>query len=501
MLKAIILIGSPQKGTRFRPLSLEIPKPLFPIAGHPILYHLIESCAQLRELREILLIGCYQPNEALSRFIANAQQTFNTSIRYLQEYASLGTGGGIYHFRDLIKSNLSDKDVFFVINGDICADLPLVEMLQFHRENVGEKGFTILGTEATERQSTNYGCIAWDKQTNEVKHYVEKPSTFVSTTINCGVYVFTKFIFQILSETYRNNQQLYNDSSSAFTNYDLGFSRENIRLEKDVLSKLGGTGQLYVFPMGNKFWTSIKNPSSVIYANRHYLELYRMYHPERLYKQNDSKGPTIIGDVFIHPTACVAPSAVGTGQLYVFPMGNKFWTSIKNPSSVIYANRHYLELYRMYHPERLYKQNDSKGPTIIGDVFIHPTACVAPSAVLGPNVSIGQDVTIGYGVRVRESIILGSCVLQDHCCVLYSIIAWNSTVGPWSRVEGTPNDPDPNKQFSKIEQDSLFQDGKLHPSITVIGNNVSIPGEVVVLNAVVLPHKEIGSSSKNQIIL
>ena len=78
-------------------------------------------------------------------------------------------------------------------------------------------------------------------------------------------------------------------------------------------------------------------------------------------------------------------------------------------------------------------------------------------------------------------------------------------------------DPDPNKQFSKIEQDSLFQDGKLHPSITVIGknhlfsselsichsqgNNVTIPGEVVVLNAVVLPHKELGSSSKNQIIL
>ena len=66
---------------------------------------------------------------------------------YLQEYASLGTGGGIYHFRDLIKSNVSDKDAFFVINGDICADLPLVEMLQFHREHVGEKGFTILGTE------------------------------------------------------------------------------------------------------------------------------------------------------------------------------------------------------------------------------------------------------------------------------------------------------------------------------------------------------------------
>jgi hypothetical protein len=112
MLKAVILIGSPQKGnparisfvlincntlgTRFRPLSFEIPKPLFPIAGYPILSHLIESCVQvtrllielsrpvrtLRELREILLIGCYQPNEALSRFIANAQQTFGIAIRF-----------------------------------------------------------------------------------------------------------------------------------------------------------------------------------------------------------------------------------------------------------------------------------------------------------------------------------------------------------------------------------------------------------------------------------
>ncbi len=36
-----------------------------------------------------------------------------------------------------------------MINGDICADLPLVEMLQFHREHVGEKGFTILGIEVS----------------------------------------------------------------------------------------------------------------------------------------------------------------------------------------------------------------------------------------------------------------------------------------------------------------------------------------------------------------
>ena len=59
---------------------------------------------------------------------------------------------------------------------------------------------------------------------------------------------------------------------------------------------------------------------------------------------------------------------------------------------------------------------------------------------------------------------------QDHCCILHSIIGWNSTIGEWSRVEGTPNDPNPNKPFAKLDVVELFNpDGRLSPSITVIG--------------------------------
>ncbi|MEQ2176091.1 hypothetical protein XENOCAPTIV_027551, partial [Xenoophorus captivus] len=47
MLKAVILIGGPQKGTRFRPLSFEVPKPLFPVAGVPMLQHHIEACVKV----------------------------------------------------------------------------------------------------------------------------------------------------------------------------------------------------------------------------------------------------------------------------------------------------------------------------------------------------------------------------------------------------------------------------------------------------------------------
>jgi len=190
----------------------------------------------------------------------------------------------------------------------------------------------------------------------------------------------------------------------------------------------------------------------------------------------------------------------GTDKFFVYNTTN-FWSQIKSSGAAIYANRHYLAIYHRAHPERLAKE-DKNGPKIIGDVFIHPSATVDPTATLGPNVTIGKNVTVGEGVRVRESIVLPGAVLKDHCCILYSIVGWDSSVGEWTRVEGTPNDPNPNKPFAKIETSDLFNtDGRLNPSITVIGSNVTIPGEVIVLNSIVLPHKDLNRSYKNQIIL
>lgn len=80
-IKAVILIGGPAKGTRFRPLSLEMPKPLFPIAGYPMIYHHIEAFSKIPNMREIILIGFYQPNEILSRLINDAEKEFGMNIR------------------------------------------------------------------------------------------------------------------------------------------------------------------------------------------------------------------------------------------------------------------------------------------------------------------------------------------------------------------------------------------------------------------------------------
>lgn len=89
---------------------------------------------------------------------------------------------------------------------------------------------------------------------------------------------------------------------------------------------------------------------------------------------------------------------------------------------------------------------------------------------LGPNVSIGPGVVVGRGVRIRESIILNDAFIGDRSLVLHSIVGRNSRIGTWARVEGTPSDPDPNKNFAKMENPPLFNsDGRLNPSITILG--------------------------------
>lgn len=79
-----------------------------------------------------------------------------------------------------------------------------------------------------------------------------------------------------------------------------------IQLEQEVLSPLAGTGKAFVMPSSN-WWSQIKSAGSAIYANRHYLELYKAHHPQRLVR--DSKA-TIIGDVYIHHSAYIHPTSV-----------------------------------------------------------------------------------------------------------------------------------------------------------------------------------------------
>ncbi|KAL3307638.1 hypothetical protein Ciccas_013845, partial [Cichlidogyrus casuarinus] len=388
---------------------------------------------KLKGVIEILLIGFYQPIRELNDILAHYQKELKIPVRYLQEFTSLGTAGGINQFRDQI--NMDSPDLIFVMNSDICGALPLAEMLEFHASlNPSTPKFVILGTEATRSQANSFGCIVECAESHEVTHYVEKPETFVSATINCGVYLFTPSIFNFIRIAYLSHQNTKDCELAP------GSCRESINMEKEVFPQLAGTGHLFVYQT-DRFWSQIKSSSAVIYANRHILAMYEDNHPERLQPRTFS-------------------------------------------SQMATSNGH------------------KEGPVIIGHVYIHPTAKISPSAVIGPNVSIAEGASIAEGVRLRDCIVLRSAEIRAHACCLNTVIGWESVIGEWSRIEGTPNDPNPNKPFSKLDVKPVFNEkGQLNPSITVIGYQVVVPSEVVVFNSIVLPHKELSSCVCNQIIL
>lgn len=74
--------------------------------------------------------------------------------RYLQEFAPLGTGGGLYHFRDQILAG--GPEAFFVLNADVCSDFPLSAMLEAHRRQ--RHPFLLLGTTV---RGLGGGCRLW----------------------------------------------------------------------------------------------------------------------------------------------------------------------------------------------------------------------------------------------------------------------------------------------------------------------------------------------------
>ena len=90
----------------------------------------------------------------------------------------------------------------------MCADFPLEDILKCHKGKENAL-ITVMATETTRQQALHYGCIVMDPIDGHITHYVEKPSTFVSTLVNCGVYFCSPELFQTMASVFNSKQQNY----------------------------------------------------------------------------------------------------------------------------------------------------------------------------------------------------------------------------------------------------------------------------------------------------
>lgn len=125
--QAVILAGG--KGTRLKNISSDLPKPMVPILGKPLLQHIIEQCAKY-DFLDIHLLVSYK-SEVIENFFGDGSQ-FCVSITYHREEAPRGTAGALLD----IAPQLNEQ--FLVLYGDTYFDVELDQFFSFHHEKGGD---------------------------------------------------------------------------------------------------------------------------------------------------------------------------------------------------------------------------------------------------------------------------------------------------------------------------------------------------------------------------
>jgi len=190
-VKAVILAGG--EGTRLRPLSYVIPKPLLPVGTKPILEIIIE---RLRDysFTDIILNTGYKA-ELIEAYFRDGN-SLNVNITYWQESISCGTAGPVK-----LVEHLLDGQPFITMNSDLLTDLDFSKMYQMHLDKSAELTVATTGYS----YKVPYGVIGM--QDNVITSINEKPE--LKFLINAGVYVVSPSALDIIPvDTFYNMTDL-----------------------------------------------------------------------------------------------------------------------------------------------------------------------------------------------------------------------------------------------------------------------------------------------------
>jgi mannose-1-phosphate guanylyltransferase len=172
-VKAVVLVGG--EGTRLRPLTETVPKPLLPLVDRPILDHVLDHLVA-HGVREVLMSSPYL-ERTFEAFLAARGGT--PEIQWVTEPGPLGTGGAIVSMLDRLGS-----EPFVALNGDILTDLDLTAMIRRHRDRRADATIALHHVE----DARAFGLVAADDE-GRVTEFREKPATLIGGDINAGTYV------------------------------------------------------------------------------------------------------------------------------------------------------------------------------------------------------------------------------------------------------------------------------------------------------------------------
>ncbi|MEM2891051.1 MAG: NDP-sugar synthase [Thermoplasmata archaeon] len=172
-VKAVLLVGG--MGTRLRPLTYRIPKPLVPVMGKPLMMHVLDKIP--KEVDEVIIPVSYK-KDMMEDYLRKHPPSRRVTL--VDEPVALGTGGAVKNVEHMLDG------AFFVINGDSVWSLDLGEFVRFHRR---KRAFATISLWPVE-DPTPYGVVELNGE-GRIVRFQEKPKReeAFSNLINAGVYL------------------------------------------------------------------------------------------------------------------------------------------------------------------------------------------------------------------------------------------------------------------------------------------------------------------------
>ncbi|MDD5181728.1 MAG: sugar phosphate nucleotidyltransferase [Candidatus Nanoarchaeia archaeon] len=215
---AFILAGG--KGTRLKPFTYEIPKPMIPVHGMPILQHVIELFKRYG-INEIIISIGYKGDKIKEYFGDGIK--FGVKIRYIEEDPDvpLGTAGPLLLAKEFL------KETFVMTNADELKDIDLDDMYRLHKES---KAMATIALTTVEDPSS-YGVARL--KGSQIVEFVEKPrrEEAPSKLINAGLYILEPEILKYIPD-----------------------GKKEVKIENDVFPKIAKMGKLFGYPFSGQWF-------------------------------------------------------------------------------------------------------------------------------------------------------------------------------------------------------------------------------------------------------
>lgn len=223
--QAVILASG--EGVKMRPFTYEIPKPLIPVSGRPLLEYTIELLRQ-HGITDIIITVSHLADK-IEEYFGDGSR-FGVNITYVHEKKPSGTGGALLAAREHL-----DSGPFLLLYGDVLVDLDITDLLQAHQNTKAAAGTIALTSVA---DPSAYGAVKL--RGTRVVEFSEKPiiSSEVSRLVFAGAGTFDEAIFNFFPQTKRGRA---------------------ISLENDVFPELIAQGRLYGYLFEGQ-WFDVSTP-------------------------------------------------------------------------------------------------------------------------------------------------------------------------------------------------------------------------------------------------